>query len=461
MTKNRLKLLRLWAIPIALTALLWVGCSKDYEREPEPEAIASLLADVPEPLQQAVTRRSTRSFLGTPMWEQHRLVPTGSGIPLLVLALPDAKLPGGWKAELVCALDTATYVLNVHVMVLPAESGGVSYTAYSFTPDGSWQYSLTVRNGRLRVTLPQQPTRYTDMTLGEPALQAHNSDEKVCAICGKRHADVNGGTLDESVVTAPKPQEYWDSILPDIIGGLWNMNPDHEFMPGGGTGSSDTPLPPPKTPCEQAKALAESSEFRSLMQQLKTKTSDNKEYAAYLGESSSGLEGGTVSFIAGQENEKFINLPLPSGKVDGLAHSHYGDGTLSIFSGGDIFALYQLLVNDKMNNSATFMLSVVTGAGTTYLLMIENEQQFRTFGSDTFDGVTTGIGADKVLEAIFSFMNIVEGGNSAQNEKGFLNFLRTSNAGLSLFKGDTDGFNAWNKIGLADNRTTTIDIPCP
>ncbi len=369
MNKNHQKRLRLWAIPLALAALLWLSCSKDYEREPGTEVATNLLADVPELLQQAVTRRSARNFLGTPLWEQHRLIPTGDGMPLLVLALPATQLPNGWKAELVCALDTATHILNVHVMVLPAEPSGRSYTAYSFGADGSWRYSLTARNGRLRATLPQQPTRYTDMTLGEPALQAHNSDEKVCAVCGKRHADVNGGTLDESVVTAPRPQEYWDSILPDIIGGLWNMNPDHEFVYGGG-GNDTPPNLNPKDPCGQAKIMSSDAGVNGRATTLMDKM-NTKQEEGYV------VKNGT-SYPPDKNEEKRVTFVLNRNeKCTEMNHTHHLGDVLA-FDSGDLKVQYQLYNFGNMEDPLTFRF-MITIEDHVLCLQITDEDAYKAF----------------------------------------------------------------------------------
>ena len=47
-------------------------------------------------------------------------------------------------------------------------------------------------------------------------------------------------------------------------------------------------------------------------------------------------------------------MPLPNTKVDSFIHNHFnnGNGTLSVFSGSDLYSLYELYINDKIKDLA-------------------------------------------------------------------------------------------------------------
>ncbi len=116
-----------------------------------------------------------------------------------------------------------------------------------------------------------------------------------------------------------------------------------------------------------------------------------------------------------------------------------------------------------MNNPTTFTFGVVTGHGTTYLLMIENEQQFRAFGAAIFSGFSNQGTAEQDLSTIFEMIyGINKNADATHNEVAFLNYLRAMQptTGLSLYKGNISTFSTWDKQGLNSNRTETITINC-
>jgi hypothetical protein len=293
-----------------------------------------------------------------------------------------------------------------------------------------------------------------------------------CSLCGDYHF----GELDEAAIYGCQP--CWNCGDCDCWGGCWYPNfddPDPVCQGcgrllvfcicdsgvgsggGGGNTNNNPPNPPnpptpPTDPCSQAQSLTSDNTFKSAMQDLKAKTSQNREYAYYY------ANGGTPTLIAGNEGQGGIDMHV-AGAIDVLAHSHYGTSLLSIFSGGDIYSLYQLLNNDLLNNPSTFTFSLITGQGTTYLLMIEDVEKFRTYGNDTFGGVTSGADADNELGYIYSAMGIVQGGDAAQNEIGFLHFLRTSNTGLSLFKGSSASFSSWDRTEIISTGYV-FTLPC-
>ena len=182
-------------------------------------------------------------------------------------------------------------------------------------------------------------------------------------------------------------------------------------------------------------------------------TSDTKEQVVYG-------SGSNLTAIMGEDGVPEIRMDTPITPIDLYVHSHYGTGTLPIFSGADIYSLYLMLINGSINNPSIFTFGLVTGYGTTYLLMIENVDQFRMFGQKYF-GSSTEFVADELIAVNGALIvcGVTEEASPEVGERGFLNFLRTIPTGLSLFKGNINGFGLWEKREVKDNKVYTISCP--
>lgn len=222
----------------------------------------------------------------------------------------------------------------------------------------------------------------------------------------------------------------------------------------------EEPTKPPTNPCEQAAALGSDLPFKQVMELLKDGTEQRETAYYYTNDDLNQDNELTVYTQQGNIGDPYIDLYLPANPIDVFAHYHY-ESLRSIFSGADIYALYQLLDNGKINNPGTFTFSLVTAKGTAYLLMIDNVETFRAYGKKTFGETTSALGAERTLEFILSICGVTNDGSIANNEIGFLNFLRTNDTGLSLFVGRYDSFNTWTKKAI-DRKTGEVFTPlCP
>jgi|GEM_PF-2760397 len=219
---------------------------------------------------------------------------------------------------------------------------------------------------------------------------------------------------------------------------------EYPYPGGGGEGSE----PEEETPCEKLNKIGKSTQTKSFMNTLKTKTGDTKEHGYILAEAA-----GTVYEypVQGQDGQAGINFTLGVGnQIDRYIHSHY-TGLLSIFSPDDIFSIAMLFKNNAIKNLDTFVIGVVTASGTQYMMVIDNPAQFQTFADGLFSGNTF----DELTLYNYSkmyndFFKITPSNSTANNEKSFLNYLETSGSGLKLLKGSPDMQN-WQSIQLDQN----------
>ena len=83
--------------------------------------------------------------------------------------------------------------------------------------------------------------------------------------------------------------------------------------------------------------------------------------------------------------------------------------------------------------------------------MIDNKLYWDTWSGRSFADCTelSLDGLNKYLEVTYGlFANSTD---IAANEKAFLKFLKESNTGLKLYKGDSNNFNNWNGQTLNSN----------
>ena len=221
---------------------------------------------------------------------------------------------------------------------------------------------------------------------------------------------------------------------------------------GGSGGGSNNPL----TPCQLGKNLGNDLTFKSKMQELKTSAdNDNFEKGFLISPM------GQYTPLQGNANNPEIPIQsyLNSGQqYSGLTHSHYGD-ELSVFSPADLIALYQVWQNGNMSVPAqNFVMGMVSGKGTTYLIMIEDTNKFFNF----FVNFMNEPDPLTILDNIFAGApyNINQNANNSNNEQALARLLKQLNVGVKLMKGYPENFNHWRTVDVSINSTVTIN-PCP
>ncbi|MHA7130350.1 hypothetical protein [Algoriphagus namhaensis] len=200
-----------------------------------------------------------------------------------------------------------------------------------------------------------------------------------------------------------------------------------------------------KDPCRHAKALAKDSNFRTNFQSLQNLTSGN--FEAYYILSKVGDQY-SYAFGEGPANsgEASFSTPHP---ISGYLHSHYGTGTLSIFSLTDVQALYLTAVQNNLDVSIQeSLIGVVTGHGTNYLLKVDDPAKFLSFGAANFGSDSDLESLELVYNSYILLYSNFSSSNIIQNELAFLRTLE--NAGLVLLKGNSD-FSKYQKLSLVNN----------
>jgi hypothetical protein len=226
---------------------------------------------------------------------------------------------------------------------------------------------------------------------------------------------------------------------------------------GGGGVPTTTTSPPlsPVTPCSIMHTLgADAPGFIVLMNNLKTNVNSGYE----TGYTYTMTGNAVTNAIVYQSAVGVASIDLKvSSQIDGYMHSHY-TGLLSVFSGSDLRAIYELYNQGRVRDVKTFSTQLVTANGTTYALMINDESALKKFGDTWFvDGPSW-----MVFEGFFydNRYNIKPTNTNEQNEKGFLSMINLSNMGLTLLKGNSNNFSSWTKIQL-DAAGTVSPVSCP
>lgn len=213
--------------------------------------------------------------------------------------------------------------------------------------------------------------------------------------------------------------------------------PDLPDLPGDGGGGDNgggggsTPDSNPEAPCNLGKQLQNDATFKNLMNDLKSKTSSNREYAHVQ------TTSGSWSMYEGPQNGSGIDN-LPGTGVKAIIHSHYNDpNMLSIFSTADIRALHQMAFGGGFGNTiADAYIGVVTPnlGGTAYLLSISDINKFAAKNDEI-----KGIIADNLYNAL-----IKPSQSNTLNESGFLKIIE--GWGLTLLKTDYNDISYWGTI---------------
>lgn len=185
------------------------------------------------------------------------------------------------------------------------------------------------------------------------------------------------------------------------------------------------------------------------MKELITATSGNKEIM-YWGrnDNNQNMNYNDSDRNEGEVNQRKIKVDLPNTPVDSYIHNHFnnGQGTYSVFSGGDLFVLYKLAENNKINNLDDFVMIVTTPHGTLYALTIHNKTQFKKL-----------VPILSVDEQFIEFKyrksgNLISPSISNDlNEKRLVQLFKDQNMGLTLHRGNMNDLNKWTKLSSDNN----------
>ncbi|ALR29302.1 hypothetical protein ATE47_01580 [Chryseobacterium sp. IHB B 17019] len=227
---------------------------------------------------------------------------------------------------------------------------------------------------------------------------------------------------------------------------FWMCNPDNPDDPG-----TEEPPTSDEDPCDRADALENHENFKIMLNVLKNPIilNDNREHGFIY---KFGSNGAFSQYpISGQPDLAGIDFTLPNGTVDGIAHTHYDD-LLSVFSPDDLMAMTKAYAEGKMSDVNTFTMTLVTADGTQYMLMVDDVTKFSAFATslnnsnlDNFSLIYGGI------------YHISPDNTNDQNEKSFLNYIKATNSGLKLFKGNSD-FSSWTPKKVEDDNV--VNDPC-
>jgi hypothetical protein len=234
---------------------------------------------------------------------------------------------------------------------------------------------------------------------------------------------------------------------------------------GGGGGNSE----PKKTPCQQlkemnTKPIANTSPPKTVLSNLNdltTQIATNPRERMFVMTPTTESENEYVeTYVEGSLNGDGVFFSAGLNVLSIIMHCHYNTSQYSIFSLQDLQEISFYLDSGNIINPETFTSIVVTAQGTKYALKITPPNT--TFDSNNYlSTFFVGWEFDNIKnskEDIYK-ENVKEGNTPAQNELGFLKFLKTQKIGFELYKADAT-FSQWTKLSLATNGQV-IPTPCP
>jgi hypothetical protein len=234
-----------------------------------------------------------------------------------------------------------------------------------------------------------------------------------------------------------------------------NGDPSNWGSSGGGGNSSGPPPEPATDPCPTANQTAQSPVFNSNMNLLKIAAdSSTVENGFYYQKNAAGVLSSSSLFKGIPDSPEVKIIVPPFTTIDGIMHSHFA-GRLSIFSDVDFLSLFHLYDGEKIADVNSFASTIVTASGTTYMLKITDLDNFQAAVQQYFvspDG-------SAALGAKFGFFRINSSNTAEMNEKNLLTFLRVTQIGVTLLKGEINTFGSWQKLSLGENNNIVV-TPC-
>ena len=216
-----------------------------------------------------------------------------------------------------------------------------------------------------------------------------------------------------------------------------------------------------KIPCEQLYRLCQKTNIKTAINQIGVTTEDDEEHGYSFVKNGSNYSANEL--LSGYDNS--IKVPTGSDKIGGI-HCHR-DRDFGMFTWQDLLVLYYSYKNtDPLNRrEVTYMLSCSAGV---YALKITDWIAFRAMINPVI-GILDNVKREKVIEDKNDELGKTFESNipSSNLEVDLLLYLKNNNAGVSLFKANTDFSPSttvtWNKISLNDTNPsslTTTTEPC-
>lgn len=231
---------------------------------------------------------------------------------------------------------------------------------------------------------------------------------------------------------------------------------------GNGGGSTVGVLSSDNTPCDKVNRL--NTNIPTLKQELlnlkNIVDTSPTERGKYKLNSTSIIQNAPV----GVNGEVVLINPSGNQKYEMIAHTHNApaEDTYSVFSYEDLYALSQLLREGKIDTN-NFVAYLITADGTNYALTIDNPTQFsNTFAIATDRAFDMNIAVNRVTQRTLYYSGdedvepLIKEDNTSNtdDQKLFLDFVKNTNMGLSLFE-ISDDFETYKKL---TNNPFTGDI---
>ncbi|OCK42694.1 hypothetical protein BA195_13850 [Tenacibaculum soleae] len=268
----------------------------------------------------------------------------------------------------------------------------------------------------------------------------HDSEDKYC-IC-------NDQLLNEIVVSSSNVNYLTIADLYDTGGGE-NSNSGCEvgcnsWSYGGGSSSNnnndqnDDDNQNDDNPCDRVKKLETNSKFKEKLKELKANTSKDYESGFLINH-----DGKPYDLVEGNPGENHIDLNV-IGPFGGFIHTHIPPLGRPIFSTNDIKAIYDFYIKGFINNSNTFLSTIIAYHETSYTIIINDITKFKSFGRDNLTDTTFTSFSHYYSRHYDLYSGPLYGYNEIKaREVAMLKALE--NSGLSLLKGNSD-YSKWQKI---------------
>ncbi|MGJ1518492.1 hypothetical protein ACR79N_26170 [Sphingobacterium siyangense] len=150
--------------------------------------------------------------------------------------------------------------------------------------------------------------------------------------------------------------------------------------------------------------------------------------------------------VEGKKGEPFISLQ-PKGQIGGVVHCHYNN-LFPSYSGSDIKAIYELYIDERLNDYNSFFCGVVSYTGRGYLLLIEDLGKFLAFSETNFTE------RERFRNFELSYFNKQQAHKDSGFESSYEIALAEllSGSGLALYKSNVP-FLQWVKLSFENGAT--------
>ncbi|TXD80794.1 hypothetical protein ESY86_19985 [Subsaximicrobium wynnwilliamsii] len=210
--------------------------------------------------------------------------------------------------------------------------------------------------------------------------------------------------------------------------------------------------------CNLLENLSLSADFATKMQELINNTTGNTEIA-YFGSTDDNDDTTFPDRVESQPDQRGVNVSISSNvPVDVFIHNHFnnGLGSLSVFSGSDLYTLYQLYTNGNISDVDEYVMVVATPGSnasstdddTVYAITINDLNSFAEFGSKFLID-------DFLIDALYQNIgNKIDTNISINlNEERFAKLLKDFSSGLTLHRGDRNDLTSWTKLKVKNDNT--------